>query len=331
MNHHCPPSAMRMAAALTLSALILAGCGSVQSPAAGNTVAGLHSAGPNETSPSGPSALHSMPPAPATGGQMVWRGPVPEHVVIVIEENHSYAEIAGNPKAPYLNQLMRNGATLTNYHAVEHPSQPNYLDLFSGSNQGVTDDSCPHTFDAPNLASELRAAGLTFTGYAEDLPNAGFTGCNNGVVGLPIGATYARKHCPWINFSNVPADESQPFSAFPSDFSRLPTVAFVIPNLQHDMHDGTVDEADAWLKQHLDAYVRWAQRHNSLLIITWDEDDESADNRVPAIFVGPMVRPGQYAVAANHFSLLRTLEDMYHLPPLGRSRTVQPITAIWRS
>src|SRR5438445_12766885 len=72
--------------------------------------------------------------------------PTPSHVVIVIEENHSFADIIGSPSAPYINSLAQQGALMTQSFAVEHPSQPNYLDLFSGSNQGVTDNSVPHTF-----------------------------------------------------------------------------------------------------------------------------------------------------------------------------------------
>ncbi|MBX5437180.1 MAG: acid phosphatase [Alicyclobacillaceae bacterium] len=267
-------------------------------------------------------------PAPRTASLAV---PPPDHVVIVVEENHSYPEIAGNPNAPYIRSLMREGAVLTNYHGVEHPSQPNYLDLFSGSNQGVTDDSCPHRFSAPNLASELMAAHLTFRGYAEDLPSAGYTGCSNGRVGLPWGATYARKHCPWVNFTNVPPADNRPFTQFPKDFSKLPTVSFVIPNLRHDMHSGSVLAADTWLRQHLQPYVAWARTHNSLLIVTWDEDDGSADNHVPTLLVGPMIRPGRYTERVNHFNLLRTIEDLYRLPHLGNSKNARPITDVWQS
>ena len=99
--------------------------------------------------------------------------PRPDHVVVVIEENHAYNQIIGSPSAPYINGLAANNVSFTNSHAIEHPSQPNYLDLFSGANQGVTDDSCPHTFSAANLGSELIGAGLTFAGYSEDLPAAG--------------------------------------------------------------------------------------------------------------------------------------------------------------
>jgi phosphatidylinositol-3-phosphatase len=250
--------------------------------------------------------------------------------VIVVEENHSYREIVGNKNAAYINSLMKKGANFTNYHGVEHPSEPNYLDLFSGSNQGVTDDSCPHTFSSANLASTLIAAKRSFTGYAEDLPMVGFTGCSNAkLVGL--GGTYARKHAPWVDFSNVPASENQPLSAFPKDFNRLPTVSIVVPNLQHDMHSGSIEAGDRFLKANLSSYANWALTHNSLLVVTFDEDDNSAVNQVATILVGQMVRPGNYSEHYDHFSLLRTLEQLYSLPYLGKSAYAQAITGVWKT
>src|SRR5205085_3092823 len=85
--------------------------------------------------------------------------PRPDHVVIVVEENHSYGEIIGNTaQAPYLNSLSQGGATFTNSSAIAHPSGPNYLALFSGSTQGVIDDG-DYSFNAPNLAGSLSALG----------------------------------------------------------------------------------------------------------------------------------------------------------------------------
>ena len=106
--------------------------------------------------------------------------PRPAHVVVVMEENHNYNEIIGAAAAPYINSLALAGALFTDSHAIEHPSEPNYLDVFSGSNQGVTNDSCPHTFSTANLGEALIAAGLTFGGYSEDLPSVGFLGCSSG-------------------------------------------------------------------------------------------------------------------------------------------------------
>src|SRR5258708_11877964 len=113
----------------------------------------------------------------------------PDHIVIVIEENHSFSSIIGSSQAPFINSLAQQGALFTQSFAIGHPSEPNYLEFFSGSNQGVTDDSCPHTFSVENLASEVTAAGLTFTGFSEDLPSVGSTVCTSGA--------YARKHNPW--------------------------------------------------------------------------------------------------------------------------------------
>jgi hypothetical protein len=247
--------------------------------------------------------------------------PRPDHVVIVLFENTAEESIIGNPDAPYFNQLADTGANFTNSFAIEHPSQPNYLDLFSGGNQGVTSDSCPHTFDADNEGAQLIAAGLTFTGYSEDLPSPGSTDCTAG--------DYARKHSPWVNFSNVPTEDNQPFDAFPTDYSTLPTVSWVIPNLCNDMHDCSIGTGDTWLKDHLDSYVQWAASHNSVLITTFDEDDSAGDNQIPTIINGQSIKPGAYDERIDHFSVLRTVEDMYGLPHAGAAEQATPITDAW--
>ncbi|MDE3032801.1 MAG: acid phosphatase [Acidobacteriota bacterium] len=299
--------------------------------------------------------------------------PVYDHVVIVIEENKDYREIVGNPRAPYLNDvLLREGASFTRMYAEEHNSEGNYFWLFSGSNQGVGfEDRVPsaavradYPLTAPNLASELIAAGRTFAGYAEGLPAPGSTAV--------LAGTYARKHVPYISFGNVPAACNQPFTAFPAEghFDQLPTVAFVLPDLDDDMHNCVpptcaspdlgccIAKGDAWLRTHLDAYLRWARTHNSLLILTFDESDDrtgyagltnpamapgvlkpcrSADslqllqdiqNRIVTIAAGAHIRPGQYPEGRGitHVNLLRTLEAMYGLPRAGAQ---QPNAAAW--
>src|SRR5579875_2309367 len=250
--------------------------------------------------------------------------PRPAHVVIVIEENHSFRNVIGSGSAPYLTSLANRGALFTNSVAITHPSQPNYLALFSGSTHGISSDSCPHTFTSANLASELIAAGFSFGGYSEGLPKPGYTGCTKG--------PYARKHNPWVNFTTVPSRANLPFSRFPnsSHFSSLPTVSFIIPNLNDDMHNGTIRQGDTWLKNHLSAYVQWAETHNSLLIVTWDENDGSPGNQIPTLFVGQMVKTGRYSERINHYTVLRTLEAMYGLPALGNSAHLSPITDCWR-
>ena len=262
-------------------------------------------------------------PAPAATGAQPGVVPEPAHTVVVIMENHSDAEIMGNPAAPFINTLAGRGALFTRSYAITHPSQPNYLALFSGDTQGLTDDSCPHQFAAPNLAADLSTAGKSFAGYAEDLPGPGSPVCQAG--------EYARKHAPWTDFSNIPSSSSLPFTSFPADFARLPTVAFVIPNLCHDMHDCSTATGDAWLRAQLGGYAAWAMQHRSLLIVTWDEDDGSQGNHIVTIFAGQQVRPGRYAQPVTHYSVLATIEAAYALPRDGQAATATPITNIWRS
>jgi hypothetical protein len=244
-------------------------------------------------------------------------------VVIAIFENKAYQDVAGNPRAPYLRGLLGRSAVFTEATGVTHPSQPNYLALFSGSTQGVTDDHCPVRLgDRPNLASQLIAAGRTFAGYSEDLPSVGYGGCGAG--------RYAAKHNPWADFNNVPASANQPFTAFPIDFGTLPTVAFVVPNLCNDTHDCDVATGDRWAAAHLDAYLRWADAHNSLLIVTFDENDGSPGNRILSMFAGANVKAGNYAEPVTHYRVLRTVESFYDLAPLGQAAATTPITDVWR-
>ena len=203
--------------------------------------------------------------------------PTPAHVVIVMEENHAFSQVIGSPDAPYINSLASgpHTALFTQSFGLTHPSQPNYLLLFSGSNQGQTTDAAPPTtFTTPNLGAALRKKHRTFAGFSEGLPSVGFTGVTSG--------NYASRHVPWVNWqgtgpNQLPAKVNQPFTAFPTNFKKLPTVSFVIPNVQNDMHDGTVAAGDTWLQQNISAYAQWAQSHNSLLIVTTDEDDTAAE------------------------------------------------------
>lgn len=247
--------------------------------------------------------------------------PRPDHVVIVIEENRGYGQIIGNPDAPYINGLARRGMLFTRSFGVAHPSQPNYLALFSGSTHGVIDDACPLTVTGPNLADALSARGLAFASYSEGLPRAGDTTCASG--------GYRRKHNPSANWPGLEGT-LLPFSAFPADFSRLPAVSLVVPDQRNDMHDGSIARGDEWLKTNIEAYARWADAHNSLLIVTWDEDDGREGNRVATIFTGAMVKRGSSAQRIDHYSILRTVDEMYGLPSSGESARASAVSGVWR-
>lgn len=250
--------------------------------------------------------------------------PRPDHVVVIIEENRSFMQIMDKRNHDsYIHALAKRGMLFTNSYGVTHPSQPNYLALFSGATHGITNNICPLAFDSDNLATALRDAGLSFASYAESLPETGDAGCLSGA--------YARKHNPVVNWqgSRLPADLNKRFADFPQDFSRLPTVSFVIPNQNNDMHDGSFSDADDWLKANIAPYVDWAMKHNSLLILTWDEDHYQSNNRIATILVGPMVKAGKSAQRIDHYNVLRTLLDLYGLPALGASSDAEPIKGVW--
>ena len=267
-------------------------------------------------------ALVAIPPVPRVGLAAA-AIPQPAHVVIVVEENRSEGNIIGSKSTPFINALAARGANMAQSFAEAHPSEPNYLALFAGSTFGVTKDTCPvNGGNAPNLASELLAAGYTFIGYAEGLPAVGSPVCSAG--------KYARKHVPWANFTNVPPANSLPFSAFPmGNYANLPTVSFVIPNNDDNMHDGSIAQGDAWLSRQLADYANWAVANNSLLIVTWDEDDGGPRNQIPTVIYGAHVQAGTYTEPISHYSVLSTVEQMYGLPKTGNAASAAPIATIW--
>lgn len=242
-------------------------------------------------------------------------------VTIVIFENRDYSAIVGAKAAPYLNaSLVPQAAVMINSHATAHPSQPNYVELFSGSVQTVTGDECPVTSSAPNIATQLLAAHLTFRGFAESLPNAGFSGCE-GSKGL-----YRRKHNPWADFTNVPAALNQPYQWAPA------SLAIVVPNMCNDMHDCSTTVGDTWMKQHLPAIMKWNAAHDGLLIVTWDEaaPDSDGTNHIATLLIGPMIKPGRYDQHIDHDDVLRTVEQIYGLPCIANACGKTGITGVWR-
>ena len=260
----------------------------------------------------------------------------PDHTVVLIMENHSLNEIYGNASAPYINSLLNNPQTafLNQSYALTHPSQPNYLMLFSGSAQGVINDNVPTgiPFTVPNLGALLLQNGFGFTAYSEGLPSVGYTGATNTTT------HYARKHAPWVNWqaaatNGIPAADHVPFTSFPTDFNTLPTLSFVIPNLVNDMHDGgtvaSVAPGDLWVQNNLNAYIQWCKTHNSIFILTFDEDDNTVINKIFSSVTGQWIRGGTYTQPITHYNVLRSLEDLYRLQPAGASIDSSVIRDIW--
>ncbi|NMO52784.1 acid phosphatase [Actinoplanes sp. TBRC 11911] len=260
--------------------------------------------------------------AAAPSAQAATSVPRFDHIVLVMFENHASTQITSSA-APYFNSLAAQGANFSQSYALTHPSEPNYVGLFSGSTQGLTSDACPKSYSANNIAAQLIAAKLTFKSYSESMPSNGYTGCTSG--------TYARKHNAAASFTNVPAASNVMYSTFPasSNYASLPTVSFVDPNLCNDMHDCSVGTGDSWLKSHLDSYAQWAKTHNSLLITTFDEDNSASLNHIYTSFVGAHVKTGTYSEKITHYTVLRTIEASYGLSAIGGAASVSPITDVW--
>ena len=276
--------------------------------------------------------------------------PKPDHVVILMLENYGFSNIIGNSNAPHINAWANDpkAALFTQSYALWHPSQPNYIMLYSGYNQGVTNDNTASNapFNTCNLGASLIDNGFTFKGYSEDLPSVGSLVSTSG--------DYARKHCPWTNWqapagaNTMDSATNLPYTSFPTNtnYDSLPTISFVIPNLAHDMHNPTfptpnysvtaISNGDTWVYDNLNDYVNWAKTNNSLLILTFDEDDgfniggvSTSTNQITTIFIGQMVQGGSYSTHINHYTVLRTLEDMYTLPYCDSSANYQPIINCW--
>ncbi len=283
----------------------------------------------------------------------------PQHVVVVIEENHSYSQIVGDTTdAPYINNTLigQGGLLYSGSYSPEHPSQPNYLDIFSGSDQGITGDYLPTApqyseplANAANLGAQLLNAKDTFQEY-----NQGFSAINNttsynqtsynpytgisGATSAQLSDTYVRKHNAVVNWVNptltsvsgnlLPLSTMSGFSQFPTTaagYANLPTVSFVVPNLENDMHNGSIATGDTWLSQNMNGYLQWAKTHDSLLLVTWDENNYTLPdgNHIATIVNGDpsLFQAGNSQQVFNSYSVLRTLEDMYGLGYAGNAAT----------
>ena len=244
--------------------------------------------------------------------------PAYSHIVVVVEENTNYDEIAGNTAAPYINSLMAGGANLTNFDALTHPSQPNYFALYAGSTFGTTDDNSYSEPD-PTLYTILKGAGLTFGGYVDE-----------------GGGGSDFNHDPWVSFPegrSVQTDFTSFPSLFPSgNYASLPSVSYVIPSITDDMHSGTIAQADTWLQQNLSAYAQWAKANNSLLVVVWDESDDSSSqttNQIPALLYGANITPGNYNTAYNDYNLLATIAGAFNVTAPNNAATAAPISGVF--
>ena len=96
------------------------------------------------------------------------------------------------------------------------------------------------------------------------------------------------------------------------------------------MHDCPVATGDPWLARLAPSL---ATLPDTAVFVVFDEGhtDLGGGGNVPALAFGSAVRPGsRFAARTSHYGLLRTIEDAWGLPRLGRSADAAPITGIWR-
>jgi phosphatidylinositol-3-phosphatase len=234
--------------------------------------------------------------------------PSSAHVVMVVEENHSYSQVIGNSAMPYLNGLASQYGLATQYFGDVHPSIGNYLMLTTGIPETI-DDSFTGTISDDNVVRELVKANKTWHSYAESLPNVGYVGGD--------AYPYLRHHNPFTYLTDVngtaQANNLVPFSQFAADLSagKLPDYSFVIPNAMNDAHDGTLAQADQWLQANIDPVIKNAAfQKNGVVVIVFDEsvmtDVSHGGGHVAMVVVGPKVKKGfQSTTTYQHQSTLR--------------------------
>lgn len=230
----------------------------------------------------------------ACGGRRGIPPPPSTRVFVVLEENHSFADVIGNSGMPYLNSLASKYALGGQYFADAHPSLPNYFMLTTGRTETNNNDFAG-TISDDNIVRELVKANKTWRAYAESLPSVGYTG---GDV-----YPYFKHHDPFVYFSEVigtsQAGNVVPFSQFSSDLanSQLPDFSFIIPNVLDDAHDGTLTAADQWLSTNIDPLIKSsAFQSGAVLIIVFDESEDTdlahGGGQVPFVIVGPQIKSG---------------------------------------
>jgi hypothetical protein len=266
--------------------------------------------------------------------------PVLEHVIVVLMENRDASEVAGNAAAPYFDGLLAQCGSSTGYLDNLFPwdinSLSHYLALTSGSNCDVglgstgtacvTDDNGPgsHQLSTQSIFEQVGS----WTAYQEGMPS----NCDSG--NPAAGTAYWVKHNPPAYYSRLaaecPVDDvgiasvscsstpgtpcSAPSNRLVDDLAldTLAEFSFVTPDIDNDMHDGSVSEGDNWLRTYLPlifdspAY----RRGGTAVYVLWDEENGAfANGPIPNLFVSPFVRPHVSSEVMNHFAALRAFED----------------------
>jgi phospholipase C len=255
--------------------------------------------------------------------------PQSKHVVLVVEENHSFDAVITQGGMPYLKSLAERYTLLTNYYGNHHPSIGNYFKMTTGQTIS-TDDGYKGTVPYDNLISQLVAANKTWKAYGESLPGQGYLGGNQ--------RPYVKKHFPIAYFENVRNDPAQRKNLVPAEqfiadsrSQSLPDFSMLIPNLDHDAHDGSLKEADDWLRRYIEPLLANPDfQKDGILIVTFDEsvksDPDHGGGHITTVVIGPLAKE-HFADATfyQHESLFATLEQILGLP---RLKLVENVAAI---
>ena len=239
----------------------------------------------------------------------------PRHVFVIVMENKSYdVALSGRFTA----SLAARYGLAGNYHAITHPSVPNYLALTSGSTWGVRDDGY-YALSKQDLGTQLTNAGVSWRAYMEGLGDAG---C------LDSPGPYSLGHNPFAYYGGACPANVVPFTALSADLAgNTPRFSWITPDRCHDTHDCRVEVGDQWLQETvggITASAAW--KNNGVLFITWDEDDGSASNQVLTLVMTPALAHRESTKPYDHYSLLATIEDVLGVGRLGRAAQAQPMT-----
>lgn len=273
------------------------------------------------------------------------RGPVHyNHVIWIWMENTPYTDVIGSSQAPFVNALAGECGLATNYHNLTHPSAPNYLGATSGYLGGANDCTafqCPDGNN--NLFRQISSTrDETWKSYNESMQSNCYDPASAANPGLNTVGVYDSLHNPAIYYTDITAEcatNDVPMGevsggAFAHDLAtRLPTFSFISPNKCNDDHDCAVSVGDAYLQSLIGAIVtsRQYREGHTVIFLTWDEGEGGVSNdcaynttdvgcHVATLVLSPSTRPGtQSAELFNHYSLLKTTEQLLHLPLLGHA------------
>lgn len=273
-----------------------------------------------------------------------------DHLFLIVMENRSYGQVIGNADMPSINALAKRYGLATDYHGVAHPSLPNYVALVTGDTWGSRSDDPSQRFDHPSLAGQLETKGLSWKGYMQALPSPGFTGDYGGKNAV----LYAKKHDPFMLLPAIadhPARARRvvPLQQLGADLQtgHAPSFAFIVPDLCHDMHGApscrdahALDKAgdafvDTWVHEIM-ASSAWSG--HAAIVITWDESPQGlasvlglGENHVATVVIardGP--RGARLDTRSDHYALLRTLEEAWGLPLLGKAADAASMAPLFR-